>query len=146
MDFSKFKTLLFDLDGTLIDSTADLAASGNYIRVEAGMDALSEEKVAGYIGNGVHVLVQRLLETEDAAVIDSAVEKFIRHYHVHCLDKTCLYPGTRDLLEACAARGLRTSTGLGMLVHQGALSFALFTGHAVEARRLRAVLEGGDGD
>ncbi|MCP4809636.1 MAG: shikimate dehydrogenase [Proteobacteria bacterium] len=44
-------------------------------------------------------------------------------------------------LDACAARGLRTSTGLGMLVHQGALSFELFTGHPVDAAELREIVE-----
>ena len=46
-------------------------------------------------------------------------------------------------LEACRRRGLRTSTGLGMLIHQGALTFELFTGHPIEARELRTIL--GDG-
>ena len=102
MNIKNRKTLLFDLDGTLIDSTADLAASGNHIRRALGKSELSDEQVATCIGGGVKVLVQKLLETEDENVIGPSIKAFILHYHHHCLDKTTLYQGVEETLRELA--------------------------------------------
>ena len=99
------QTLLFDLDGTLIDSTADLAASGNYIRRQRGLSVLDDPTVASYIGDGVHALIARLLNTQEAAQVDPAVSDFIVHYHHHCLDNTVLYQGVEKTLRELNARG-----------------------------------------
>lgn len=103
-DRNAVQALLFDLDGTLIDSTADLAASGNWLREHHGLSAHSMEKVASFVGDGVESLVRRLLERPDGDV-EEAVDAFKLHYNEHCLDKTCLYPGVAATLEALQARG-----------------------------------------
>lgn len=103
---SAVQALLFDLDGTLIDSTADLANSGNWLRVKHGLPAHSVEKVASFVGDGVESLVRRLLERPEGP-IEAEVEEFKHHYHDHCLDETRLYPGVAATLEALQARGFR---------------------------------------
>lgn len=98
------QALLFDLDGTLIDSTADLASSGNWLRVKHGLPAHSVEKVASFVGDGIEALCRRLLERPEGP-IEAAVDEFKHHYHEHCLDETKLYPGVAATLEALQARG-----------------------------------------
>jgi phosphoglycolate phosphatase len=100
------QALLFDLDGTLIDSTADLAASGNWLRVKHGLPAHSVDKVASFVGDGVESLVRRLLERPEGA-IEAEIDAFKRHYHDHCLDETRPYPAVAATLEALQARGFR---------------------------------------
>jgi phosphoglycolate phosphatase len=101
---SAISALLFDLDGTLIDSTADLAASSNWLREHEGMARLPEAQVASYVGDGAEALVRRLLERPDGDV-EEPLEAFKRHYHEHCLDATLLYPGVAPTLEALQSRG-----------------------------------------
>lgn len=103
-DRSAVAAVLFDLDGTLIDSGADLSASGNWLRVRFGLPPLSQERVAGYVGDGAEALVRRLLERPEGDV-EGALDAFKRHYHEHCLDRTALYPGVAPTLEALEARG-----------------------------------------
>lgn len=98
--------LLFDLDGTLIDSTADLASSGNWLRTEQGLDPLSREQVASYVGDGVESLVRRLLQKPEGDV-GALVEVFKRYYNEHCLDTTRLYTGVSSTLLQLQARGYR---------------------------------------
>jgi phosphoglycolate phosphatase len=103
---SSVSALLFDLDGTLIDSTADLAASSNWLRAHEGMALLPEAQVASYVGDGAEALVRRLLERPEGDV-EEALEAFKRHYHEHCLDATQLYPGVASTLEALQSRGYK---------------------------------------
>ena len=103
-DCTAVQALLFDLDGTLIDSTADLAASGNWLRVEHGLPAHPTATIASFVGDGVESLVRRLLEKPEGDV-EAVVEAFKLHYHAHCLDETRLYPGVGATLEALQARG-----------------------------------------
>ena len=100
------QALLFDLDGTLIDSSADLAASGNALRATAGLPSLELATVAGFVGDGIESLVRRLLSLPEGDV-EEKVEWFRRHYHQHCLDKTRLYAGVDATLRVLAARGLK---------------------------------------
>ncbi len=98
--------LLFDLDGTLIDSTADLANSGNWLRVKEGLEPLSREQVASYVGDGAESLVRRLLERPEGVVVEQ-IEAFIRYYNEHCLDTTRLYTGVSSTLQQLQARGYK---------------------------------------
>jgi phosphoglycolate phosphatase len=92
--------LIFDLDGTLIDSKLDLAHSVNAMLGYMGRAALEHERVSSYVGNGAPVLMRRALgpEASDAEVA-KALEFFIRYYSEHCLDHTALYPGAREALD-----------------------------------------------
>lgn len=100
------QALLFDLDGTLIDSTADLAKSGNWLRVKHGLPALSTAQVASFVGDGIEALCRRLLERPEGP-IEEAIDEFKQHYHEHCLDETKLFPGVAATLEVLDARGYR---------------------------------------
>jgi len=96
--------LIFDLDGTLIDSKLDLAHSVNAMLVYMGRPSISHELVATYIGNGAPVLVRRALgpgaSDEEVA---KGLDFFIRYYAEHCLDNTALYPGVREALDRLQA-------------------------------------------
>lgn len=98
--------MIFDLDGTLIDSKADLIASVNATRAYMNMEALPGEVVASYVGNGAPVLIRRSLgEQASESQVETALKYFLDHYHEHCLDQTRLYPGARATMEAARERG-----------------------------------------
>ena len=92
--------LIFDLDGTLIDSRLDLAAAVNAMRLDLGMSPLANERIYTYVGNGAPVLVRRALG-EQAAEADLAkgLSFFMEYYGAHDLDFTTLYPGVRESLD-----------------------------------------------
>jgi phosphoglycolate phosphatase len=100
-----FRCLLFDLDGTLIDSRADLAFSVNLMLRELGQPALNEDRVIGFVGEGVRLLMERSLtasyqRTPTIAEVDDALELYLSIYRRHLLDRTALYPQVRETLEA----------------------------------------------
>jgi len=91
--------IFFDLDGTLADTGRDLATSVNYTLTTLGLPALPQEKIRGFIGDGVKELVLRALGEEHNHLFPRAMELFLRHYGEHLLDTTQLYPGVRECLE-----------------------------------------------
>jgi len=103
--------LVFDLDGTLIDSKDDLVKSVNAVRMRMGLEPLPEETVASYIGRGVAVLMRRALGPEASEEsVRQAVEFFLEYYRNHMLDHTVAYPGVREGLEALKARTMAVLT------------------------------------
>ncbi len=90
---------LFDLDGTLIDSREDIAASVNYALENVGCARKAVEQISGYIGDGVTALMCRALGPQDDELIDDALKLFHKHYAAHCLDRTTLYPGVEEMLR-----------------------------------------------
>ncbi len=92
------KALLFDLDGTLIDSKRDLAQSVQFLQEKWGFPLSTETEVAGFIGDGVTRLIERALPGISDSELAAAVEFFKRYYRLHCLDQTRLYPQVRDVL------------------------------------------------
>jgi phosphoglycolate phosphatase len=101
--------VMFDLDGTLIDSRADLAGSLNHVLAALGLATIAPATVFGYVGNGARALVERALGPQRRAEWDRGVELFLAHYGTHLLDQTELYPGVRDALAALAAAGIALS-------------------------------------
>jgi phosphoglycolate phosphatase len=96
----KVKALLFDLDGTLIDSKRDLVQSVNATLREIGRPELPEDLVASYVGSGAPVLISRALGgTPATEEFESALKYFLAHYEEHKLDYTREYPGVREALE-----------------------------------------------
>ena len=91
--------LIFDLDGTLIDSRQDLATAVNLMRTHYGLPPLSVDTVSGFVGNGMRRLVERSLDGADVS-IDEAVELQRRFYLDHLHDATALYPGVAEGLTA----------------------------------------------
>jgi phosphoglycolate phosphatase len=100
--------IIFDLDGTLIDSRQDLANAVNATRRHMGMEPLSNERVYSYVGNGAPVLVRRALgEQASDAEVEEALEFFLEFYRDHDLDHTRLYPGVTETLERLRDAGKR---------------------------------------
>jgi phosphoglycolate phosphatase len=95
------RLLVFDLDGTLIDSGADLCASVNAMLNRFGRPSLPQAVISTYIGDGAARLVSRSLgEPEDTAFLDSALTYFLDYYREHKLDQTYVYPGVFESLDS----------------------------------------------
>lgn len=125
-------TLIFDLDGTLIDSRADLTCAVNLTRADFGLAPLALAAVTSLVGDGIYNLMNRALS--DLAKpwdLEEAVAAMQRHYRDHMLDQTCLYPGVETTLRVlkddwrlavvtnkpeAEARKLCAATGLGELL------------------------------
>ena len=98
--------LIFDLDGTLADTRADLATGINLMRAHYGLPLIGMDVIESYIGDGVRKLVERALQ--GAAVnIDEALTLNRKFYAEHMLDKTVLYPGVTGGLRKLSAAGHR---------------------------------------
>lgn len=98
--------LVFDLDGTLIDSALDLALSVNAVRERLGMPALPHETVYSYVGNGAPMLIRRALGPDASQqTADESLRFFYEHYREHMLDNTALYPGVGEALDAFREAG-----------------------------------------
>jgi phosphoglycolate phosphatase len=100
---ASLRLIVFDLDGTLIDSRADLVASVNATLAHLGRHPLPDAVIASYIGDGVHMLVRRALgDPEHEEIVTDAVSFFLTYYRVHKLDHTYAYEGVLDALAAIA--------------------------------------------
>jgi len=96
----KIKLVLFDLDGTLIDSERDLAASVNAMLVKYGRKELPMDVIGTYIGDGAPMLIRRALgDPADRDFLQEALNYFLLHYREHKLDSTCEYQGIRNALR-----------------------------------------------
>jgi len=98
---AQLRLIVFDLDGTLIDSRADLTQSVNAMLLHLHRHELPEDVIASYIGDGAGMLVRRALgDPDDAALVDAGVDYFLSYYREHKLDYTYVYPGVLPLLQA----------------------------------------------
>ncbi len=103
-DPRRVRLLVFDLDGTLIDSRLDLIHSVNAMLLHLGRPELDGDVIASYVGDGAPALVQRALEnTDDEALLRTALEYFLGYYRVHKLDHTTVYEGIPEALAGLAA-------------------------------------------
>jgi phosphoglycolate phosphatase len=96
------KLVIFDLDGTLIDSRLDLVHSVNAALRHIGRPELPEDVIASYVGDGAPILIQRALggETVDESLVRKGLEFFLSYYREHKLDHTTVYPGIAEALAA----------------------------------------------
>jgi phosphoglycolate phosphatase len=95
------RLLVFDLDGTLIDSRRDLVNSVNAMLNHLGRPELHDDVIASYIGDGAGMLVRRALgDARDESYFEAALTYFLDYYRVHKLDFTRVYPGVMESLEA----------------------------------------------
>lgn len=94
--------IIFDLDGTLIDSTDDLAASANAALVELGLPPRSRDESRSFIGEGARRLIERAVAPR-SDLVDRALALFLEHYSLHLVDATKAYEGIAEVLAS--ARG-----------------------------------------
>lgn len=121
-DPSTIKFVIFDLDGTLVDSRLDLVHSVNASLRHIGRPELPDDVIASYVGDGAPVLIQRALggEAVDEAIVRKGLEFFLSYYREHKLDHTTVYAGIHESLHA-----IQSPNG---------------AGHADNSRRKMAVL------
>lgn len=101
-------TIIFDLDGTLLNTLEDLADSVNYALAKSGYALRTMEEVRMFVGNGVGKLIERALpDGLKNPLYEQVFEDFKTHYGVHCQDKTRPYPGIMELLDELAGAGYR---------------------------------------
>lgn len=98
------KACFFDLDGTLIDSRADLAATVNHTRRDLGLAELATDEVLAFVGHGAKYLLAHAIP-EKADAVETLWEIFQSHYAEHMIESVTLYPGVRETLDELAARG-----------------------------------------
>lgn len=99
-DSHRIKLLIFDLDGTLIDSRLDLVHSVNASLRHLGRPELAEDLIASYVGDGAPMLIRRTLgaEADDEALVRQGLEYFLAYYKEHKLDHTTIYHGMKEAL------------------------------------------------
>ena len=102
-DPHRIRLLVFDLDGTLIDSRLDLIHSVNAMLQHIGRPALDGHVIASYVGDGAPALVRRAIGgTDDEALFRAAMEYFLGYYRIHKLDHTTVYAGMAETLAGLA--------------------------------------------
>jgi phosphoglycolate phosphatase len=98
-DPHRIRLLVFDLDGTLIDSRLDLIHSVNAMLQHIGRPELDGDVIASYVGDGAPALVRRAVgDTDDEALFRTALEYFLGYYRIHKLDHTTVYAGVPETL------------------------------------------------
>ena len=96
--------MIFDMDGTLVDSSRDIADSLNHTLKALGFSVKSREEVQDLIGEGMKRLLEKATGSSEEALVQKAVGIFREHYLEHCADSTALYPGAREILEEYRAK------------------------------------------
>src|SRR5512142_613245 len=104
-DPGRLRLLIFDLDGTLVDSRQDLIQSVNAMLQYFHRPELPGDAIASYVGDGAPMLVRRALgDPDEEPFVQEALEYFLSYYRVHKLDNTHLYAGVKEALEAIRDR------------------------------------------
>jgi phosphoglycolate phosphatase len=128
--FSEVRALIFDLDGTLIDSKLDLALAVNAALGEMGRAELPHETIFSYVGQGAPNLIARALgegATEEECL--RGLEFFIKYYSVHKLDHTSVYPGVRETLDTLKDMPMAILTNKPVGASRGIVEGLGLTGH-----------------
>ena len=97
--------LIWDLDGTLVDSRADIVRAANALLADLGQPTLPAAQIAGYVGDGIAKLIERLLPLSDAAERERGRLAFEAHYAAGCCLATVAYPGIHAALQTLSAAG-----------------------------------------
>jgi len=119
-DPHSIKLVIFDLDGTLIDSRLDLVHSVNAALRHIHRPELPEDVIASYVGDGAPILIQRALggEAVDEALVRKGLEFFLSYYREHKLDHTTIYEGIREALAAIQRSGNGVPRKLAVLTNK----------------------------
>lgn len=119
-DPHSIKLVIFDLDGTLIDSRLDLVHSVNAALRHIQRPELAEDVIASYVGDGAPILIQRALgaEAADERLVRKGLEYFLAYYRDHKLDHTIVYPGIREALAAIQSASNGTPRKMAVLTNK----------------------------
>ena len=103
------KLVVFDLDGTLINSLEDLADSANWMLLQHGYPMHPVDAYRYFVGDGMRKLIERILPLEERndVRIEQCKAEFVAYYTIHMEDKTVVYPGMIELLKELKDRGLK---------------------------------------
>ena len=103
------RTVLFDLDGTLLNTIDDLADAGNWVCRQNGWDTFTVEQFKHMVGNGIPKLVERFSpeQARTPGQLEATLAQFTARYDAHKEDKTAPYPGIPELLDALKAEGIQ---------------------------------------
>lgn len=102
-----FRLVIFDLDGTLLNTIGDLAAAGNHTLAEMGYPQHPEDSYRHFVGNGIPKLIERMLPADCGEdVRKQALERFMEYYSQHKCDRTKPYPGIPELVRELKSRGV----------------------------------------
>lgn len=103
-----YEAMIFDLDGTLIDSKKDISIATNETIAHMGGERLPEEEIATFVGRGVRELIRDALKGSRGHAQEAEALRFFESYYFeHCLDHTRLYPGAKETLNELALRGVK---------------------------------------
>lgn len=106
----KYKAVIFDLDGTLLDTLEDLKNSVNYALGVCGYPSRTKDEVRSFVGNGIRKLMIRSVpDGENDPKLEEAFSAFKEHYAGHCCVETCPYEGIMPMLEKMKSMGLKTA-------------------------------------
>ena len=106
----KYKLIIFDMDGTILNTIDDLSASLNYTLQTCGYPVHTVEEVRNFVGNGIRKLIKSAVpENTHEDEIDRLFEIFNKHYRINCSDKTKPYEGITDLLKKLRSDGIKTA-------------------------------------
>lgn len=145
MQFDNKTLVIFDLDGTLLDSAPDLALAINLMLTDLGFEAAPEPVIRSWVGNGAQTLVSRALQycgcdsSQDSTYFNDALTIFLAHYQAHLSTNSVLYKGVLATLKQLKQNGLRLA-----LVTNKPLRFIEPILRAVELSGIFSVELGGD--
>ena len=103
-----YRTFIFDLDGTLLNTLCDLATSVNYALRTHGLPERTIDEIRSFVGNGVRLLMERAIPQGTAnPCFEEAFGTFRQYYMEHSLDTTSPYPGITEVIHTLKERGCR---------------------------------------